>query len=60
MAFTNIMKLIEDCELTSRQKSELRAILTTRKGDLKKALGDVEAALNKLKRKRKKSAKGKR
>ena len=48
MGFTDIVKLIDDCELTSKQKSELRRVLRERKGNLKKALNDVETALKKL------------
>jgi hypothetical protein len=55
MGFTDIVNLVDHRELTAKQRAELQKILTARKRDLKKALADVEAAMNKLKPKGKKT-----
>jgi hypothetical protein len=60
MGFTDIVNSVNRGELTAKQRSELQEILRIRKRDLKKALDDVEAALNKLNPTGKKSAKRKR
>jgi hypothetical protein len=60
MGFTDIVNQVDHGELTAKQRSELQKILKDRKRDLKKALDDVEAALNKLNPRGKKSAKRKR
>ncbi len=60
MGFKAIVNLVDHGELTAKQRTELTKILKDRKGDLKKALGDVEAALNKLNPTGKKSKKRKR
>ncbi len=60
MGFTAIVNSVDQGELTVKQRAELQKILKDRKRDLKKALGDVEAALNKLNPTGKKSKKRKR
>lgn len=48
MGFTNIVNLVNHSALTAAQRTELQKLLKNRRKDLKKALADVEAALNKL------------
>lgn len=60
MGFTDIVNSVERGELTVKQRTELQKILRERKRDLKKALDDIEVALNKLNPKAKKSKKSKR
>jgi hypothetical protein len=58
MGATDTVDVVDE-GLTDQQKSKLTKILLKRKGELQRALNDVDAAINKLK-KRKKSAKRKR
>jgi hypothetical protein len=59
MGFTDIVNAVDQRELSPQQRTKLKKILTERKRDLKKALDDVEAALNKLNPAGKKSKKRK-
>jgi hypothetical protein len=60
MGFTDIVTSVDHGELSPKQRTELQKILRERKRNLKKALDDVEAALNKLNPTGKKSKKRKR
>jgi hypothetical protein len=48
MAYTNILSLVDHGQMTAEQKAELQKVLKNRKRELEKALGDVDAAINKL------------
>jgi hypothetical protein len=59
MGFTAIVNQVDHGELNAKQRTELQKILRERKRNLKKALDDVEVALNKLNPTGKKSKKRK-
>lgn len=64
MGFTAIAKVIDFGGLSPAQKRKLKNVLVAREKKLKAAIRDVEAALDKLRQKprksKKKTAKGKR
>ena len=61
MGATDTVDAVDD-SLTDQQKAKLTKVLVTRRGQLQKAINDVDAAIRKLKKgkKGKKSAKRKR
>ncbi len=58
MGATDTVDVVDE-GLTDQQKSKLTKLLLKRKGELQKAMNDVDAAIKRLK-KRRKSAKRKR
>ena len=53
MGATDTVDAVDD-SLTDKQKARLTKVLVTRRGQLERALRDVNAAINRLKKRKKK------